>query len=58
MRVMNCKIFRHSFRSLFIFGKLEEGMSLSQATALAREMGYTEPDPRDDLPVWMWRGNC
>ncbi len=33
----------------FIFGKLEEGMSLSQATALAREMGYTEPDPRDDL---------
>lgn len=33
----------------FIFGKLEEGMNLSQATALAREMGYTEPDPRDDL---------
>ncbi|WP_254555735.1 hypothetical protein, partial [Salmonella enterica] len=32
-----------------IFGKLEEGMSLSQATALAREMGSTEPDPRDDL---------
>ncbi|SUG49648.1 aspartokinase I/homoserine dehydrogenase I [Salmonella enterica subsp. arizonae] len=24
-------------------------MNLSQATALAREMGYTEPDPRDDL---------
>ncbi|BDH47187.1 bifunctional aspartate kinase/homoserine dehydrogenase I [Salmonella enterica subsp. enterica serovar Choleraesuis] len=33
----------------FIFGKLDEGMSLSQATDLAREMGYTEPDPRDDL---------
>lgn len=33
----------------FIFGKLDEGMSLSQATALARKMGYTEPDPRDDL---------
>ncbi|MGS8708655.1 bifunctional aspartate kinase/homoserine dehydrogenase I, partial [Salmonella enterica subsp. enterica serovar Infantis] len=35
----------------FIFGKLEVGMSLSQATALARELGYTEPDPRDDLSV-------
>lgn len=33
----------------FIFGKLDEGMSFSQATRLAREMGYTEPDPRDDL---------
>ena len=33
----------------FIFGKLDEGMSLSQATTLAREMGFTEPDPRDDL---------
>ncbi len=33
----------------FIFGKLDEGMSLSAATAIAREMGYTEPDPRDDL---------
>lgn len=33
----------------FIFGKLDEGMNLSQATALAREIGYTEPDPRDDL---------
>ena len=33
----------------FIFGKLEEGMSLSAATALARQNGYTEPDPRDDL---------
>lgn len=33
----------------FIFGKLDEGMSFSQATTMAREMGYTEPDPRDDL---------
>ncbi|MDG6894488.1 bifunctional aspartate kinase/homoserine dehydrogenase I [Volucribacter amazonae] len=33
----------------FIFGKLEEGMTLSQVTALAREKGFTEPDPRDDL---------
>ncbi|MGK3142892.1 bifunctional aspartate kinase/homoserine dehydrogenase I [Pantoea sp. C2G6] len=33
----------------FIFGKLDEGMSLSQATKMAREMGFTEPDPRDDL---------
>ncbi len=33
----------------FIFGKLDEGMSLSAATTMARELGYTEPDPRDDL---------
>lgn len=33
----------------FIFGKLDEGISLSQATIMAREMGFTEPDPRDDL---------
>jgi len=33
----------------FIFGKLDEGMSLSAATLQARDMGYTEPDPRDDL---------
>ena len=33
----------------FIFGKLDEGMSLSEATTMARKMGYTEPDPRDDL---------
>lgn len=33
----------------FIFGKLDEGSSLSAATAQAKEMGYTEPDPRDDL---------
>lgn len=33
----------------FIFGRLEEGASFSQATAEARQLGYTEPDPRDDL---------
>ncbi|MBL4909402.1 MAG: bifunctional aspartate kinase/homoserine dehydrogenase I [Alteromonadaceae bacterium] len=33
----------------YIFGKLEEGMSLSVATAIAKENGFTEPDPRDDL---------
>jgi len=33
----------------YIFGKLEEGMSLYQATAIAKENGFTEPDPRDDL---------
>lgn len=33
----------------FIFGKLDEGMSLSAAMLVARDNGYTEPDPRDDL---------
>lgn len=33
----------------FIFGKLDEGLSLSAATLQARANGYTEPDPRDDL---------
>lgn len=33
----------------FIFGKLDEGMSLSAATEAAKGHGYTEPDPRDDL---------
>lgn len=33
----------------YIFGKLDEGMTLSQATAIAKENGFTEPDPRDDL---------
>ena len=39
----------------YIFGKLDEGMSFSEATTLAREMGYTEPDPRDDLSGMVWR---
>lgn len=33
----------------FIFGKLDEGLTFSQATLLAKEKGFTEPDPRDDL---------
>lgn len=33
----------------FIFGKLDEGMTLSEATRIAREKCFTEPDPRDDL---------
>ncbi|MGX9416997.1 bifunctional aspartate kinase/homoserine dehydrogenase I [Vibrio sp. RC27] len=33
----------------FIFGKLDEGLSLSEATLVAKEKGFTEPDPRDDL---------
>ncbi|WP_087022112.1 bifunctional aspartate kinase/homoserine dehydrogenase I [Thaumasiovibrio subtropicus] len=33
----------------FIFGKLDEGMSFSEATKVARSNGFTEPDPRDDL---------
>ncbi len=33
----------------FVFGKLDEGLSLSEATKIAKENGFTEPDPRDDL---------
>ena len=33
----------------YIFGLLEEGETLSDATLKAKELGYTEPDPRDDL---------
>ncbi|PSW08885.1 bifunctional aspartate kinase/homoserine dehydrogenase I [Photobacterium rosenbergii] len=33
----------------FIFGKLDEGMSFSEATTVARNNGFTEPDPREDL---------
>ncbi|MCV2883515.1 bifunctional aspartate kinase/homoserine dehydrogenase I [Aestuariibacter sp. AA17] len=33
----------------YVFGKLDEGLSLSEATASAKENGFTEPDPRDDL---------
>ncbi|KKD60913.1 aspartate kinase [Grimontia sp. AD028] len=32
-----------------IFGKLDEGQSFCEATTAARESGFTEPDPRDDL---------
>lgn len=33
----------------YIFGELENGVSLSEVTQKAKEMGFTEPDPRDDL---------
>ncbi|QJC36659.1 bifunctional aspartate kinase/homoserine dehydrogenase I [Enterobacteriaceae endosymbiont of Donacia simplex] len=33
----------------FIFGKLEEGITLSKSIIMAKEMGFTEPDPRSDL---------
>lgn len=32
-----------------IFGLLQDGMPLSKAVAEAMRLGYTEPDPRDDL---------
>ena len=33
----------------YIFGLVEDGMTLSEATANAYEKGFTEPNPRDDL---------
>jgi aspartokinase/homoserine dehydrogenase 1 len=33
----------------YIFGLLEQGMPLSEATEKAKALGFTEPDPRDDL---------
>lgn len=33
----------------YIFGQLDEGKSFAQATISAKEKGFTEPDPRDDL---------
>lgn len=33
----------------YIFGKLDDGLPLSQAVAKAKTKGFTEPDPRDDL---------
>lgn len=33
----------------YIFGRLDEGASFSSAVLEAREKGFTEPDPRDDL---------
>jgi len=33
----------------FIFGKLDDGRAFSGVTAEARGLGFTEPDPRDDL---------
>ena len=33
----------------YIFGKLDEGVPFSRAVLEAKELRYTEPDPRDDL---------
>jgi aspartokinase/homoserine dehydrogenase 1 len=33
----------------FLFGLIEEGVPFSQAVLKAKELGFTEPDPRDDL---------
>lgn len=33
----------------YIFGKLDEGVSFSDAVKEAKSLGFTEPDPRDDL---------
>ena len=33
----------------YIFGRLDAGADFSQAVREAREAGFTEPDPRDDL---------
>ncbi len=33
----------------YIFGKLDEGKKFSEAVKEAKEMHFTEPDPRDDL---------
>jgi aspartokinase/homoserine dehydrogenase 1 len=33
----------------YLFNQLEKGVSFSKAIADARELGYAEPDPRDDL---------
>jgi len=33
----------------YIFGKIHQGLSLSQATQKARQLGYTEPNPAEDL---------
>jgi len=33
----------------YIFGALQDGLTLSEATLQAKKNGFTEPDPRDDL---------
>jgi aspartokinase/homoserine dehydrogenase 1 len=33
----------------YMFGALQDGLLLSEATIKAKESGFTEPDPRDDL---------
>jgi len=33
----------------YIFGQLHQGLSLSEATQKAKDLGYTEPNPAEDL---------
>ena len=33
----------------YMFGELEQGVALSEVTKKAKALGFTEPDPRDDL---------
>ncbi len=33
----------------YIFGEIHKGLSLSEATIKARQLGYTEPNPAEDL---------
>ncbi len=33
----------------YIFGRLDEGVSFSKSVEEAKKLGFTEPDPRDDL---------
>jgi len=33
----------------YIFGQLHQGLSLSEATIKAKQLGYTEPNPAEDL---------
>ncbi len=33
----------------YIFGEIHQGLSLSEATKKARDLGYTEPNPAEDL---------
>lgn len=33
----------------YIFGKLDDALNFSDVTSRASSLGYTEPDPRDDL---------
>ena len=42
----------------FIFGKLDEGVSLSEATRTAREMGLPSLTRVTISPGWTWRVSC
>ncbi len=58
MLVMIDEVLRHSFRIAFLYlRQVSEGMSFSEATTLAREMGYTERIREMIFLVWMWRVN-